>query len=116
MLLQLAGHQTRTAADGLSALDAFAAFKPDVVVLDIGLPNLDGYAVARALRSRWPNVAVQLIALSGYGRDEDRTRARDAGFNEHLTKPLQFEDLLQLLGTGREQGSSQTNEVSLART
>jgi two-component system CheB/CheR fusion protein len=87
MLLRVAGHQVETAHSGTEALEVVAAHNPDAVILDIGLPGLDGYQVAREIRKRPNNRDVLLIALSGYGMDEDRRRAFQAGFNHHVTKP-----------------------------
>jgi PAS domain S-box-containing protein len=86
-LLSLAGHQMRTVGDGLAALDAVAA-PTDVVLCDIGLPGMDGYELARRLRAGQGAAPLRLIAVSGYGRDEDRAAAREAGFDAHLTKPV----------------------------
>ena len=90
------GYQTRTAYDGPSALEVAAAFDPDVALLDIGLPAMDGYELARRLRDRPTTTKpLRLIALTGYGRDSDRARAREAGFDAHMVKPI---DLLALDG------------------
>ncbi len=86
MLLRLWGHEVRTAHDGQSGLKAARSYRPDIVLLDIGLPGLDGYAVARRLRSEF-GPAVRLVAMTGYGQDEDRRRASAAGFDTYLTKP-----------------------------
>jgi signal transduction histidine kinase len=96
-LVRLAGHDTRVAHDGPGALEAAAAFRPQVVVLDIGLPGLTGYEVARRLRADPDLSGVALVAVTGYGRDEDRERSREAGFDHHLTKPVEFALLLDLL-------------------
>jgi two-component system CheB/CheR fusion protein len=90
MLLRLGGHEVRMAHDGSAALDVAPGFSPDVVLLDIGLPGLDGYEVARRLRRLPETEASLLVAVSGYGQDEDRRRAREAGFDHHLTKPVDF--------------------------
>jgi CheY-like chemotaxis protein len=79
-----------TAAD---ALEHAAVFKPDVVLLDIGLPGMDGYEVAQRLRELPGLRGIKLVAVTGYGRSDDRLRARDAGFDDHLTKPVEFEVL-----------------------
>ena len=83
------GYETRTAYDGPSALEVAAAFDPDIALLDIGLPAMDGYELARRLRGR-PDTAkpLRLIALTGYGRDTDRVRTREAGFDAHMVKPI----------------------------
>jgi PAS domain S-box-containing protein len=88
MLLELLGHRVRAVYDGATALDAARANVPDVMVVDIGLPDIDGYEVARRVR-RDPDLAhVVLVALTGYGRDEDKQRALAAGFDYHLVKPV----------------------------
>ena len=86
VLLDLWGHDVRTAMDGFSALAAAAELDPEVILLDIGLPRLDGYEVARRLRESGNRALV--VAMTGYGRDEDRRRSREAGFDEHLVKPV----------------------------
>lgn len=89
MLLSLSGHQVETVHAGAPALTAAARFRPDVVLCDIGLPGgMDGYEVARALRADPELCGAALIALSGYGQEEDQRRARQAGFDRHLTKPV----------------------------
>jgi len=96
MLLRLVGHEVRTAHDGLAAVGAAEVFQPDVVLLDIGLPKLDGYEVARRIRAQRGDEVV-LVALTGWGQQEDRQRAKDAGFDHHVTKPIEFEALKTLL-------------------
>lgn len=97
LLFELTGHEVTQAYDGPSALDAAAAFHPDVVVLDIGLPGLDGFEVARRLRQRAEMRDCLLIALSGYSDPETLERSRAAGFNQHLVKPVQQDTLLAAL-------------------
>jgi signal transduction histidine kinase len=88
------GYETRTAYDGPSALEAAAAFDPDIALLDIGLPAMDGYELARRLRGRaLAAKPLRLIALTGYGRDTDRTLTRDAGFDIHMVKPIDLAGL-----------------------
>jgi len=77
------------------------AFKPEVALIDIGLPGLNGYRVAEALRTEPWGGGMVLIALTGYGQSEDRKRAFEAGFDAHLVKPVNFENLLSLLDTAR---------------
>jgi len=102
MLLELIGHQADVAFDGAAGLAAARRLPPDVVLCDIGLPGaLDGYAVARAFRADPDLRAAFLIALTGYGREEDRKRALEAGFDTHLTKPADLDDLRRLLAGGR---------------
>src|SRR5262249_13063456 len=97
MLLRLKGHEVRVAFDGEKALCAFGDFAPQVVLLDIGMPGMTGYEVARRLRDVSAPAGVLLVALTGYGQDEDRRRALEAGFDYHLVKPVDFEVLLGLL-------------------
>jgi PAS domain S-box-containing protein len=97
MLLQIAGNETHTAYDGLEALDAAEKLRPDVILLDIGLPNLSGYEVARRIRQQdWAKSAV-LVALTGWGQDEDRRKSMDAGFDAHMVKPIESDALAKLL-------------------
>jgi signal transduction histidine kinase len=98
-LLRLEGHEVYTAHDGPAALQIAGAVSPQVVVLDIGLPELDGYEVARRLRGMAAGPETLLIALTGYGQDTDRERSRQAGFNHHLIKPVEPQTLLALLGS-----------------
>ena len=98
MLLDLWGHEAEMALDGAAALHAARRFRPEVVLLDIGIPGLDGYEVAERLRSEH-GTDLKLVALTGYAREEDRLRARDAGFDCHLTKPLEPTLLRELLTT-----------------
>jgi CheY-like chemotaxis protein len=95
-LLKLLGHEVHVAHDGPAALLATADVRPEVVFLDIGLPGMDGYEVARRLRRPGRSEAL-LVALTGYGQEEDRRRSREAGFDHHLVKPVDpavLEDLL----------------------
>ena len=98
MLLEMNGHQVRTCHDGQSALDTAEEFGPEVVLLDIGLPGMDGYEVARRLRER-PAAQPLLVALSGYGQAEDQRRSREAGFDHHLVKPAEPEALTALFAS-----------------
>lgn len=99
LLLQLHGHTAEAAYDGLSAVEIAQRNCPDVIFLDIGLPGMDGYAVARALRAAPETVATRIVALSGYAREEDRKRSRAAGFDDHLAKPLDPKLLVQCLNS-----------------
>jgi CheY-like chemotaxis protein len=87
MLLKLQGHEVRVAYSGAAALEMTATYVPDVVFLDIGMPKMDGYEVARRLRQRPGLEHVVLVALTGWGQAEDRRRTAQAGFNHHLVKP-----------------------------
>ncbi|MFL6623127.1 MAG: response regulator [Sulfurifustaceae bacterium] len=96
-VLQLAGHETRTAYGAEEAIEAAIAFKPHFVLLDIGLPRMDGYEVARRIRAAIPTM--RLIALTGYGQKEDKQRSAVAGFEAHLVKPVDVTALEKLLAT-----------------
>lgn len=98
MLLTAWGHEASLAHDGPAALAEAARLAPDVVLLDIGLPRMDGYEVARRLRATPEGAGLLLIALTGYGQDEDRRRSREAGFDHHLVKPVDTDALRDLLG------------------
>lgn len=95
ILLSGDGHKVRTALDGKTGIETLKTFQPDICLLDIGLPDMDGYELARILREMMPEVT--LIALTGWGQPEDRRRSTDAGFNHHLVKPVDFETLKTLV-------------------
>ena len=97
MMLRLMGNETRTAHDGLEALDVAAAFRPDVVLLDIGMPRLNGYDTARRIREQPWGKNMRAGRLTGWGQDEDRRRSQEAGFNLHMVKPVNPEALQSLL-------------------
>jgi CheY-like chemotaxis protein len=101
-LLRLSGHDVRLAYDGPSAVEAAVTFRPTAVVLDLGLPGLNGFEVARHLRSHPTTRDAVLFAVSGYGQDEDRRRSKEAGFNRHFVKPLDFQVLLTALAEAAE--------------
>ena len=88
MLLKMWGHETRLAFDGTEALQVAEEYQPDVVVLDIGLPGLDGYEVARRLRGQIDGAHILIAAVTGYGQEQDRSRSQQAGFDAHLVKPV----------------------------
>jgi signal transduction histidine kinase/CheY-like chemotaxis protein len=97
VLLQMAGHEVRTASNGLKAVEAAVQFDPDVALLDIGMPELNGYEVAARIRAQPQGRRVLLLALTGWGQDTDRQRAADAGFDHHITKPADLEMLERIL-------------------
>jgi CheY-like chemotaxis protein len=98
MLLKIIGHDVRTARDGNEALTVAADFRPDVMLLDIGMPGMDGYELARRVREQPWGKSAMLIAVTGWGQDQDRQRSREAGFDQHLVKPVELEALEKLLG------------------
>jgi signal transduction histidine kinase len=95
--LRLAGHDVRTVYDGLEALTVGEAFRPDIVLLDLGMPKLNGYEVAQHIRARPWGEAIRLIALTGWGQPQDRARSAAAGFDVHLVKPVAEADLFHAL-------------------
>jgi signal transduction histidine kinase/CheY-like chemotaxis protein len=118
MVLQISGHEVHVTYDGHSALDAADAFNPEIILLDIGLPGMDGYEVAGRLRLRPGLENTLLVALSGYGQTEDQRRSREAGFHHHLVKPVDPERLPELFTSLRKRiaepvGSSRSREGDL---
>jgi PAS domain S-box-containing protein len=97
MMLALVGHDTRTAHDGLEAVELAEAFRPEVILLDIGLPKLNGYDACRRIREQPWGRDLFIVAVTGWGQEEDRHHSRDAGFDQHLVKPVDFAKLEKLL-------------------
>ncbi len=97
MLLRVAGHEVHAVHDGQEAVEAAQWFRPDVILLDIGMPKLNGYDACRLIREQPGGRNVVLVALTGWGQDEDRRRSQEAGFDEHLVKPVEPADLEKLL-------------------
>jgi len=95
LLLKLNGHDTITVYNALDALQLSQTFAADVILLDIGLPDIDGYEVARRMRAA--GISCKLVALTGYGKPEDIQHALDAGFDTHITKPVDLEELEYIL-------------------
>ncbi|HEX5720584.1 MAG TPA: ATP-binding protein [Thermoanaerobaculia bacterium] len=102
-LLRLWGHEVEVAHDGAAAVQSAGALRPGVVLLDIGLPGMDGYQVAGALRGLPGLQGTLIVALTGYGQESDRQRSARAGFDYHLVKPVDLEELRRLVSTGREE-------------
>ena len=100
MLLRSLGHETHVVHDGHAACEAVGQFRPDIVLLDIGMPGLDGYEVARRLRALPGTAGCMLVAVTGWGQENDRRRAREAGFDRHLVKPVDPEEI-EALVSGR---------------
>ena len=103
-LATLCGHQVATAQDGPTALELASTFRPDIALIDIGLPQMDGYELARRLRKLPGMERVLLVAMTGYSREQDRRASREAGFALHLVKPVKSERLEALLATVTEVG------------
>ena len=97
ILLETSGHKVRTANDGLAALQAALEYRPHVVLLDIGLPGMDGFSVARQLREQPTLANIVLVAMTGYGEVVARQKSSEAGFNHHLVKPADFRKLQEIL-------------------
>jgi PAS domain S-box-containing protein len=97
MLLKIAGHETHTAHDGLEAVEAAATFRPEIVLLDIGLPKLNGYEACRRIREQPWGKNIVIVALTGWGQAEDRKKSKNAGFDGHMVKPVDFDALTKLL-------------------
>jgi signal transduction histidine kinase/CheY-like chemotaxis protein len=102
MLLRHSGHEVESASDGAEAVELAGRSKPDVVLLDVGLPGLDGYAVCRRIREQPWGKRMHIIALTGWGQDEDRRKTREAGFDDHLVKPVEFKSIQALLSQAHE--------------
>ncbi|WP_437230246.1 PAS domain S-box protein [Planctomicrobium sp. SH661] len=97
--IQRMGHDTRTAEDGLAALQTADEFRPQVIFMDLGMPRMNGYEAARKLRESDFGKEVILVALTGWGQEDDKRRTREAGFNDHFVKPIELASLIQLLAT-----------------
>ena len=101
MLARSWGHDVATARDGADALELAESFRPDTALVDIGLPGMDGYELARRLRQSPRQRQLHLVAMTGYGRAEDRKAALTVGFDVHLVKPTNIDELQQLIANGR---------------
>jgi two-component system CheB/CheR fusion protein len=102
MLLKLGGQEVRVAYDGPTALLVARAFRPQIVLLDIGMPGMDGYEVAGRLREDTELPPLLLVAVTGWGQDADKERSRQAGFDRHLVKPIEPSALQQLVSDANE--------------
>ncbi len=112
MLLTVMGHDTRIAHDGLEGVELAEAYRPDLIVLDIGLPKLNGLDVCRRIRERDWAKNVVIVAATGWGQDEDRRRSEEAGFDHHLVKPVDAAALGKLTLTGSRKQSQQVSNSS----
>jgi PAS domain S-box-containing protein len=112
LMLELSGYETWTAHDGRAAVEAARTHHPDAVLLDIGMPKLNGYEAAHLIREQPWGKSMLLIAITGWGQEEDKQRARDAGFDHHLTKPVNLADLESLLAAARERREKQADVPS----
>jgi CheY-like chemotaxis protein len=101
MLVEMLGHQVRTAHDGVEAVEAAGEFHPDLVLLDIGMPRMDGYEACRRMRAQPWGANMRVVAVTGWGQEEDRRKSRQAGFDQHLVKPVAPKAIASILdGTG----------------
>jgi CheY-like chemotaxis protein/anti-sigma regulatory factor (Ser/Thr protein kinase) len=98
MLLRFSGHEVVTAHDGLQALADAKEFRPELVLMDLGMPGMNGYEAAKALRDEPWGSEMVLVALTGWGQEEDRKRTKEAGFDRHLVKPIEFIEVQKLFG------------------
>jgi PAS domain S-box-containing protein len=106
MMLRLMGHDVHLAHDGVEAVDAAASFRPDVILMDIGMPRMNGYEACRRIRGEPWGAPIIIIALTGWGQEEDKRRSREAGFNSHLVKPVEPATLEKLLQEMKSQSAS----------
>jgi CheY-like chemotaxis protein len=97
MLLGMTGNETRVAYDGVAAVEAAGEFRPDVILLDIGLPRISGLDACRRIREQPWGRNMVIVALTGWGQDDDRRRSNDAGFDYHMVKPVDYAALMRLL-------------------
>ncbi|MBA3456842.1 MAG: response regulator [Deltaproteobacteria bacterium] len=112
MLLEAMGHDARVACTGTEGLDLVDRFRPDLVILDIGLPDISGYEVARGIRSRPLGSFVYLVAATGWGAPEDRVRALAAGFDQHQLKPLDLRKLQGMIAKAIERFTPKVRAVA----
>ena len=118
-MLQMDGNDVRTAPDGAAALEVAASFEPEIILLDLRMPVMDGYEAARRLRAEPHGKDAILIAVTGWGQQEHRDLTRIAGFDAHLTKPLDHEALSKFFGSlapGEELEKAHRNELASAPT
>lgn len=111
LMLRLMGNQVFTAYNGLQAVEQAAEFRPDVILLDIGMPFLNGYEVARHIRAQSWGKDVFLIALTGWGQEEDKRRAAEAGFDQHFTKPIHPDEVVKLIAALRDNAPAVTASI-----
>ena len=115
-VLQICGHETRTAHSGPEALDAARPFKPDVVLLDIGLPGMNGYEVAKRLRGEPSLTGAVLVALTGWGSEDNKRQSREAGFDFHLTKPVEVTAIESILARASAVAANRERIVDSCRS
>ena len=111
MLMEITGNKTYLAHDGIEAVEAIEKYRPEVVLLDIGLPGLDGHEVCRRIREQQWGKNIIVIALTGWGQEDDRRKSEEAGFNGHLVKPVDYDKLLELLSS-LTNGRAELNQIA----
>ena len=104
-LLTITGHETRMAHDGVEAVEAAEQFRPDLILLDIGMPRMNGYDACRRIREQEWARSMVIVALTGWGQEEDRNRSKEAGFDHHMVKPVEYHALMKLLTESAEASS-----------
>lgn len=97
MILKLNGNDVQVAHDGIEAIEKASVFKPSVILLDIGMPKMNGFDACRAIRNKPWGRDILIVAMTGWGQEEDRRKSTEAGFNDHLVKPVDFGTLMKLL-------------------
>jgi DNA-binding response OmpR family regulator len=112
VFLQLGGHTVKTAYDGIEAIEAAESFRPDLILLDIGMPNLNGYEACRRIRDTAWGKNMTVIAQTGWGQEDDKRRTRDAGFDDHLVKPVDPISVMKLVAAlnDRDEGRGTRDE------
>ena len=114
-LLKLRGNEVRTAHDGIEAVEAAEEFRPEVILMDVGMPRLNGYEATRRIREQPWGQSITIIALTGWGQEGDRVQSREAGCDGHLVKPVDIRDLEKLLtaltGSTNSEDRSESNSV-----
>jgi CheY-like chemotaxis protein len=108
MLLGFEGHETHKAHDGADAVRTAERVRPDIVLMDIGLPILNGYEACRRIRNHAWGAPIVMVALTGWGQEEDREQSNAAGFDLHLVKPVDHDELLRVVGAARPRASSRS--------
>ena len=104
-LLESHGHTVRVVLNGLAAMDVLREFQPQIVLLDVGMPGMDGCEVTQQIRKESGFESVLIVIISGHGQESDKERSKQAGANHHLVKPIHFDELWEILAKATERGS-----------
>jgi CheY-like chemotaxis protein len=116
LLLRRMGHDVHVAYNGRTALDSFETVRPELALVDIGLPEFDGYEVARKIRKQSWGRRIHLVALTGWGQPDDKSNALEAGFDRHMTKPVSYAELEQLTAEVAQKTAAAADRRKMART